>query len=386
MNRRNTFMTMSFSVAAAAIVFATANFAQDPVRVLPREVVSQPGAAAKDLTADDVARLERQVAAAPEDMWARRVLLQYYYETGSRTQRLPHVYWVVEHHPEDEAVARGLCDLPPDTNLATRSDYEYGRSLWLSQVAKNPSNPAIRQNAARYFEPYDLALAVENLEAAVASSPSENPMARFQLARVYSRILRASAGPPSDPGERLYTADPAFLSRLKSNLDTTNDWRLLMMVAGTSQDRAFSDKLIARAKSLNPDAYGNAGVIGGIIGSVPSGAPLPAAPAGSIRVGGNVQAAKLIRKTPPEYPALAKQARIQGTVRFNVVIAKDGTIQNLMLVSGHPLLVPPAQEAVRQWVYQPTLLNGNPVQVITTVDVNFSLADTQSGTTQPPAQ
>lgn len=125
------------------------------------------------------------------------------------------------------------------------------------------------------------------------------------------------------------------------------------------------------------------GVIGGIIGSVPSGAPPPPPPVKeapkpvtpkSIRVGGNVQAAKLVRQPKPVYPPLAKQARISGTVRFNAVIGKDGTIQNLTLVSGHPLLVQSAQDAVRQWVYQPTTLNGEPVEVVTTIDVNFTLS------------
>ena len=124
------------------------------------------------------------------------------------------------------------------------------------------------------------------------------------------------------------------------------------------------------------------GVLGGILGGIPSAAPPPPpvkeAPKPvtpkSIRVGGNVQAAKLIRQPKPTYPPLAKQARIQGTVRFNAVIGKDGTIQNLTLVSGHPLLIPSAQEAVRQWVYQPTTLNGEPVEVVTTIDVNYTLS------------
>lgn len=94
-----------------------------------------------------------------------------------------------------------------------------------------------------------------------------------------------------------------------------------------------------------------------------------------IRVGGNVQAANLIKKVTPAYPPLAKQARIQDTVRFEVIIAKDGSIENLRLVSGHPLLVPSAVEAVRQWQYKPTLLNGNPVEVITQIDINFTLSE-----------
>jgi protein TonB len=125
------------------------------------------------------------------------------------------------------------------------------------------------------------------------------------------------------------------------------------------------------------------GVIGGIIGSVPTAAP-PPPPAKKeepkpvtpqrIRVGGNVQAANLVRKVTPTYPPLAKQARVQGTVRFQAIIGKDGTIQNLQLVSGHPLLVPSATEAVKQWLYKPTLLNGEPVEVITQIDVNFTLS------------
>src|SRR5689334_6157601 len=125
------------------------------------------------------------------------------------------------------------------------------------------------------------------------------------------------------------------------------------------------------------------GVIGGIIGSVPTAAPPPPPPKAEapkpvtpqrIRVGGNVQAAKIVRQPKPIYPPLAKQARISGVVRFNAVIGKDGTIQNLQLVSGHPLLVQSAQDAVKQWVYQPTLLNGEPVEVVTQIDVNFTLS------------
>jgi protein TonB len=95
----------------------------------------------------------------------------------------------------------------------------------------------------------------------------------------------------------------------------------------------------------------------------------------ALRVGGNVQAVNLINKITPMYPPLAKQARIQGTVRFNATIAKDGTVKNLEIVSGHPLLAEAAQEAVKQWVYKPTLLNGQPVEVETQIDVNFTLSE-----------
>ena len=97
-------------------------------------------------------------------------------------------------------------------------------------------------------------------------------------------------------------------------------------------------------------------------------------PPGTIRVGGNVQAQKIVSKPVPIYPPLAKQARIQGTVSLAVHIAADGTVKDLQVISGHPLLVEAAIDAVKQWVYQPTLLNGNPVDVLTQVDVNFTLS------------
>jgi protein TonB len=92
-----------------------------------------------------------------------------------------------------------------------------------------------------------------------------------------------------------------------------------------------------------------------------------------IRVGGNVQSANLLSKVTPVYPPMAKQARIQGTVSLTATIGLDGHVQNLQVISGHPLLVPAALEAVKQWVYKPTLLNNQPVSVITQIDVNFTL-------------
>jgi protein TonB len=125
------------------------------------------------------------------------------------------------------------------------------------------------------------------------------------------------------------------------------------------------------------------GVLQGIIGGVPTMAPPPppppkpvekAAAPTRIKIGGAVQQARLVRQPHPIYPPLAKQARISGVVRLSAIISKDGTIQKLEVISGHPLLVPAALEAVKQWVYQPTLLNGEPVEVITQIDVNFTLS------------
>jgi protein TonB len=106
---------------------------------------------------------------------------------------------------------------------------------------------------------------------------------------------------------------------------------------------------------------------------MPRAADLPIAPTKRMPVGGDVQAAKLLKKIFPAYPPLARQARVSGTVQLIGVIAKDGTIQQLQVVSGYPLLVKAALDAVRQWIYRPTLLNGQAVEVIAPIDVIFTL-------------
>jgi TonB family protein len=101
--------------------------------------------------------------------------------------------------------------------------------------------------------------------------------------------------------------------------------------------------------------------------------PSVAGDIGRIRVGGNVQAARIVNRVQPVYPTAAREARIQGVVRLHVIIGKDGSITQLEVISGHPLLHQAALDAVRQWVYQPTLLEGRPVEVDTTIDVIFQL-------------
>jgi periplasmic protein TonB len=115
------------------------------------------------------------------------------------------------------------------------------------------------------------------------------------------------------------------------------------------------------------------GVIGGIISSTPVAVPHVATPQ-RVRVSSGVQSGLLVRRVNPTYPPLARQARIQGRVILQAQISKDGNIENLQLVSGHPMLAPAAIEAVKQWKYKPYLLNGEPVEVETQVEVNFTLS------------
>jgi TonB family protein len=104
----------------------------------------------------------------------------------------------------------------------------------------------------------------------------------------------------------------------------------------------------------------------------PAGSQAGGAPS-RVRVGGAVQSANLIFQVAPIYPPLAKQARIQGEVVLEAIISREGDVTNLRVVSGHPLLVEAALTAARQWKYRPTLLNGQPVEVVSQVTVPFKL-------------
>jgi protein TonB len=115
-----------------------------------------------------------------------------------------------------------------------------------------------------------------------------------------------------------------------------------------------------------PPMASNGGVVGGVPGGIPGG-----------QLGGvigSVTKGLLIQRTEPTYPTLARAARVQGDVILSAVIDTNGQIQNLQLVSGHPMLVPAAIAAVKQWRYKPYLLNGQPVEVETTITVIFTLS------------
>ncbi len=133
------------------------------------------------------------------------------------------------------------------------------------------------------------------------------------------------------------------------------------------------------------------GVPGGVIGGIPSGirgmllSPNPAPPPppppprelpkpqAPLAVSDLQQQSKLIRMIQPTYPPLARQARVQGVVVLHIIVDESGNVREADIISGHPLLEDAAVAAVKQWKYSPTILNGHPVQVTTTVSVVFTL-------------
>ena len=185
--------------------------------------------------------------------------------------------------------------------------------------------------------------------------------------RIVSEHRAVPAGPRSGPVLRVFT-DVAFRAPARvPDVILADDSAPANVFAGT-------------AGPVIPGALnGVAGGIGYEAPPLPKPAP-PAAPsrppmtAKPVVVGGDVQAAKLIRQVTPVYPTLAKQARVSGTVYLEAIIGRNGAIESLRVKSGSGLLAPAAVDAVRQWLYRPTLLNGVPVEVLTEIEVNFRLS------------
>jgi protein TonB len=118
-------------------------------------------------------------------------------------------------------------------------------------------------------------------------------------------------------------------------------------------------------------------VVQGIPSNMPVAAPVmmagPPPPAAPVRVGGDIKQPTKVKHVPPVYPAIAKAARVSGTVFIEAIITKDGTVRDAKVTRSAGMLDAAALDAVQQWTYTPTLLNGQPVEVIMTVTVNFTL-------------
>jgi TonB family protein len=159
------------------------------------------------------------------------------------------------------------------------------------------------------------------------------------------------------------SARDELLQRLPIHVGDTVDGDVMQSVAGTV--RAFDEHLHAWASA-------DTGVVRIVL--MPEVSGLAQSDARRIRIGANVQQAKLLVKVQPVYPTEAKAQRIQGVVRLQATLDKSGKVEDLKVLDGDPLLAAAALTAVRQWQYQTTLLNGDPVGVVTEIDVNFTLA------------
>ncbi len=191
--------------------------------------------------------------------------------------------------------------------------------------------------------------------------------------QMMATLMVAPSPPPAPP-----PAAPAPKAQMKSELLSEELQAPSRIPKARKQvDEAAIPQPISSLTDVGDLSNGVPGGIGAIIDGVETGRPAvvkPRAPI-SLNVLSGVMAGYLLAKTLPQYPAIAKAAHIQGIVVLQATISKSGSIQNLRVVSGPPMLQQAAMDAVRSWRYKPYLLNGEPVEVETTINVVFNLGE-----------
>jgi protein TonB len=185
-----------------------------------------------------------------------------------------------------------------------------------------------------------------------------------------SQILVPPSAPPAPPTPRQAPGESSNMSGGRIQEPT----RIPDTIATLNEHPIAASPNFSEVGVRGGTGDGRRGVIDSI-GTAEAVAPPPAPPAPTHPLKVSYWAeGNLVFRVQPIYPPLARQARIQGTVELRAIISKTGTIENLTVVSGHPMLVKSALEAVRQWRYRPYLLNGDPIEVETSVTVNFLLS------------
>lgn len=333
-------------------------------------------------TPEDIAALESHILQNPGDLDARMTLLRVYIaaapppdydDPGRRSVRLQHILFLVEHYPQAAVSAsRAAYVYGANGPYANVADHEAVRSQWLAAVQGHPRDKAVILNAAKFLEVEDQDDTERVLQRAMDAEP-ENREVAANLGFLYAmEILRpdlaahATADMEQSSNAIVLAAAGTALPNLavKSNGARTIDQKIF----------DFAEELSARARRLAPDDSDIQGLMPFIkyFADAQEGLVLPATSSPTrIKVAEKVQATNLIRKIEPQYPEEARNAGITGEVRMTAIISKDGTVQNIQLISGHPLLVSAARDAVERWQYRPTLLNGNPVEVVTTITVSL---------------
>ncbi|HWE52735.1 MAG TPA: energy transducer TonB [Bryobacteraceae bacterium] len=356
-----------------------------------------------------IALLEQQVSASQGDLGKLEQLLTLYAAastqpgTDYRVARLNQIRYLVNEAPASALAGSTLAFVGSANGpYPDPVDHAALASLWFAQANSHFDDTKILLNAIRFLSIEDKPQAENLYTGAVAARPDDVEV----VARLGFFYAAGLVGADTMDGRVLMTRPPAvdsnWTDHCRAQLDSSTNPHVLTGAAIALPNLAmrrtgggpayeawvkYSEELRTRAAALDrgpagprpmPAEFGmfatessaaaqqNIGPPRGIPAQAP---PTPA----EIRVGPNVQAANLILNPAPVYPPLALQARVEGAVRFEARIAPDGTLKSLQLVSGPPLLVQAAMQAVQQWRWKPTLLNGQPVGVLTTIDIPFTL-------------
>jgi TonB family protein len=339
------------------------------------------------LSEADAAALEDSLKANPEDLASRMELLVYAGFNNPQEQRFTEqMLWFIRHHPDIRtlSMAQGIFH---HAVLERESYKDQILAAWDTAMMERPESGVVRLNAANFVKQSDperglqLLREAKTLDTTLADECDRDIVGIYAAAQINALHPDASVNNVELSGEmgaRLRAQlegsnDPALLSETGRRLVMMNHWP----EAGEEQHERGLE-LIREAMKLDP---GNARWREDLrwaetepqrrlaYQQMKNEPPQP----GVIRIGSSIAEAALAAKVEPVYPPFAVTARIQGTVQFMVTVGADGKVEKLELVSGHPLLVKAAKDAVAKWVYHPATQDGKGVPFVTRVIVPFRL-------------
>jgi protein TonB len=340
------------------------------------------------LSVEDARVLEDRLAAEAGDEDARIELMAYYSGPQAgvdhsvlKAARLRHVQWLVENDADDR---KGLLHLGTSmlqlhcggASLADAETVQRVNRLWLERLQAHPADTTIRSSAVeavQYCSP-------ELAESILTEAKDSKGLGVLYADAVLGLTGRSYLDFSPSGSDSAFRARP-FAARARQMLGEANGRDLLVPAVVTLMRDGgdlwadgkldwdytpFGNDILARAKRADPNAMG----LMTVMTTLPARGERPPL---TIRVSGNVQQASVIKSVPAYYPPAARAMGITGTVRMSALIGLDGSVLYLHPESGPNELIPPSLEAVRQWKYKRTTMDGKPCYVVTTIDVNYQL-------------
>ena len=321
---------------------------------------------AQDSNAPDPVALEQKLLANPNNDDIRSALMDAYLKAKDSEAYAQQVFWLIENRPASPILGTKGKLKPSGGPMNSTSDYEQAKSDWEAQLEKHSQSSAVLYNAAVFLTPSDPVRAIDLLEQARKLAPAQPAYVAAEGTAYLMAFVRDADGNPSPP----LTLDSA--NSLKARLTGSSDAELLsgagkvLVTDGRDPDIKKAGLRFMQRASYEGPKWRSA------LEKVGPDSRLKST--GAMRISSAEAEANLIDKVAPVYPALAKSGRIEGVVAFTATIDEDGSVQHLDLVSGPPMLVSAARDAVLQWQYKATLVNNKPVAVVTDVSVSFSLS------------
>jgi TonB family protein len=299
----------------------------------------------RQFTPADVSTIEQYLVTNPHDLDIRSQIILYYYSNGMKQQRLAHILWLIANHSESDAAAFSSMGLSPRPNpLNDAADYNRAAGLWRQQVEAHPNDARVLGNAAQFLaQPGGDLPEAERLLLRARAIENGNVKWVGRLAELYAKAILGATGDP-----QFASVDADFASRIRTQLETSVEFPLVQMVGSRLTSVAMRAPVAAGVLNLDDHPL--------LVPAIDFGGRLLArgrevAQSAPVTQSSGSSGFQPVTKVDPVYPPLARQARIQGDVHLQCTTGPDGHVINIRGISGHPLLMPAAIDAVQKWVF-----------------------------------